>query len=165
MRWSTAAGVGVVVIVAAAIMVAAYVLLASAGIIGNTYTVTADFPDAQGITKGTEVRLAGVKIGEVEDITLTPSNRALFKMRILQRYPIPPDAKFQIATTGLLTSPIIAVVPAAQGPPERGAYHGMAEPTMDQLLPQAQRLLRPLTPRRTWSPTSRARQRRLIPTW
>src|SRR5689334_17976400 len=118
MRWSTAAGVGVVVVVAAAIMIAVYVLLASAGVIGNTYTVVADFKDAQGITPGTEVRLAGVKIGDVapNGVTLTPSNRALIKMRILQRYPLSPHATFQIASTGLLTSPIIEVIPPEQGP-------------------------------------------------
>src|SRR2546426_3869550 len=145
MRWSTAAGVGVVVVAAAAILVAAYVLLQSAGVIGNTYPVRVEFDNAQGVTKGTDVQMAGVKIGDVEDVTLAPDNRALLTLRIKQKYQIPPHADFRLASTGLLTTPIVAIIPPQQGPVERGVIQGTAPPTLDQLMPQAQRLLTNLT--------------------
>src|SRR6476469_8098982 len=138
MRWSTAAGVGVVVVVAAAILVASFVLLESAGVIGNTYPVLVDFPDAQGVTKGTDVRLAGVKIGEVEDVSLSPGNRALLKLRILQKYTIPRDADIQLGSSGLLSAPIVQIVPKRQWPTDRGVRHGVSPPSLDQLLPEAQ---------------------------
>src|SRR5207248_1690266 len=141
MRWSTAAGVGVVVVVAAAILVASFVLLESAGVIGNTYPVVVDFSDAQGVTKGTEVRLAGVKIGEVEDVALSPGNRALLKLRILQKYTIPRDAEFRLASSGLLSAPIVQIVPARQWSAEKGIRHGVSPPTLDQLMPEAETLL------------------------
>jgi phospholipid/cholesterol/gamma-HCH transport system substrate-binding protein len=146
-RWSTAAGVGVVVVVAAAIMVAAYVLLASAGIIGNTYVRTVDFPDAQGVTKGTDVQMAGVKIGQVDAVGLSRDNRALLTLRILQRYPIleryplAPGTEIHIAATGLLTTPIVEIVPPKRPETEKGVLHGTSPPTIDQLMPQAQQLL------------------------
>ena len=145
MRWSTAAGVGVVVVAAAAILVAAYVLLQSAGVIGNTYPVRVEFDNAQGVTKGTDVQMAGVKIGDVEDVTLAPDNRALLTLRIKQKYQIPPHAEIRLASTGLLTTPIVAIIPPQQGPVERGVLQGTAPPTLDQLMPQAQRLLTNLT--------------------
>src|SRR2546423_1680992 len=110
MRWSTAAGVGVVVVVAAAIMVAVYVLLASAGVVGNTYSLPVVFDNAQGVTKGTEVRLAGVRIGEVEKVDVTEGNRALLTLRIKQKYDVPNDAEIRLATSGLLTTPIVEIV-------------------------------------------------------
>src|SRR4051812_19935172 len=116
MRWSTAAGVGVVVVVAAAILVASFVLLESAGVIGNTYPVLVDFPDAQGVTKGTDVRLAGVKIGEVEDVSLSPGNRALLKLRILQKYTIPRDADIQLGSSGCCRRRLSRSCPSDSGP-------------------------------------------------
>lgn len=151
MRWSTAAGVGVVVVVAAAILVAAYVLLASAGVIGNTYTRTVEFRDAQGVAKGTDVQMAGVKIGEVDEVGLSRDNRALLTLRILQRYPIlehyplPPGTNIRIGATGLLTAPIVEIIPPQQAQTEKGVLHGTSPPTLDELMPQAQRLLTNLT--------------------
>jgi phospholipid/cholesterol/gamma-HCH transport system substrate-binding protein len=141
MRWSTAAGVGVVVVVAVAILVSAFVLLESAGVIGNTYSLLVEFENAQGIAKGAEVRLAGVKVGEVEEITLSPGNRARLKLRILQRYTVPSDSQFRLASSGLFTAPIVEIVPARRGPSETGVIQGTSPPTLDQLLPEAQRLL------------------------
>src|SRR5262245_24158418 len=107
MRWSTAAGVGVVVVVAVAILVSAFVLLESAGVIGNTYPLVVEFDNAQGLTKGADVRLAGVKIGEVEQVGLAASNRARLKLRILQRYTVPQDAAIRLSYSGLFAPPIV----------------------------------------------------------
>src|SRR3954447_11331941 len=141
MRWSTAAGVGIVVVVAAAIMVAAYVLLASAGVVGNTYSLPVIFDNAQGVTKGTEVRLAGVKIGEVASVDVYQGNRAKLTLRIQQKYDVPNSAEIRLASSGLLTSPVVEIIPRRVGPPEKGLRVGTAPPTIDQLLPQGQELL------------------------
>src|SRR5437660_3039697 len=139
MRWSTAAGVGVVVVAAAAILVAAYVLLQSAGVIGNTYPVRVEFDNAQGVTKGTDVQMAGVKIGDVEDVTLAPDNRALLTLRIKQKYQLPPHAEIRLASTGLLTTPIVAFIPPQPGPVEPGRRQGTAPPSPHQPTSRAQR--------------------------
>ncbi len=145
MRWSTAASVGIVVVLAMAIMVFAYVMLASAGVIGNTYTLRVEFDNAQGVTKGTEVRLAGVKIGDVESVDVSPGNRALLKLRISQKYIIPADSDIVLASSGLLTAPIVEIVPKRRGPTPKDVRRGTAPPTLDQLLPEGHRLLTNLT--------------------
>lgn len=145
MRWSTAAGVGVVVVLALAILVGAYVLLAGAGVIGNTYPVKVDFDNAQGITKGADVLMSGVKIGVVDQVELTPGNKALVTLKVRKDTPIPPGARLQIATTGLFTPPVVDVIPLHKGSSTTAALHGTSAPTLDQLMPQAQRLIANLT--------------------
>jgi phospholipid/cholesterol/gamma-HCH transport system substrate-binding protein len=139
MRWSTAAGVGVVVVLAVAILVFAYVLLESAGVVGNTYPLEVEFENAQGITEGAEVRMAGVKIGEVEEVRLTPGNRALLILRIRQKYDVPEDAEIRLGSSGLFSPPVVEIVPRRQSPTT--ARQGTSPPTLDQLLPEAQRLM------------------------
>ena len=39
---------------------------------GSTYELTASFRSVEGITAGSDIRLAGVKIGTVSDISLNP---------------------------------------------------------------------------------------------
>jgi phospholipid/cholesterol/gamma-HCH transport system substrate-binding protein len=145
MRWSTAAGVGVVVVVAVAILVSAFVLLESAGVIGNTYPLVVEFDNAQGITKGTDVRLAGVKIGEVEQVALSSGNRAQLKLRISQRYTVPSDAEIRLSSSGLFTPPVVEIVPPRRGPVAKGVRKGTVAPTFEELLPPAKQLLANLT--------------------
>jgi phospholipid/cholesterol/gamma-HCH transport system substrate-binding protein len=42
------------------------------GVIPDTYPLTASFRSVEGITVGTDVRLAGVKVGTVTGLTLNP---------------------------------------------------------------------------------------------
>jgi phospholipid/cholesterol/gamma-HCH transport system substrate-binding protein len=141
MRWSTAASVGVVVVLAMGILVFAYVLLASAGVVGNTYSLLVEFDNAQGVTKGTEVRLAGVKIGDVEKVDVSPGNRALLKLRIAQKYTVPADAEIRLASSGLLTTPVVEIVPRRRRASAANVRQGTTPPTLDQLLPEGQRLI------------------------
>jgi phospholipid/cholesterol/gamma-HCH transport system substrate-binding protein len=141
MRWSAAAGVGVVVVIAAAILVTVYVLLASAGIVGNTYSMPVEFNNAQGVTKGTEVRLAGVKIGEVSGVDVSAGRRARLMLRIRQKYDVPPDADIRLATSGLLTAPVVEIVPKRRGPAEKGVRQGTSAPSLDELIPKGEELI------------------------
>ena len=44
---------------------------------GGTKTYSAEFSDATGVVKGDDVRIAGVKVGSVQDVEVSDSNRAL----------------------------------------------------------------------------------------
>jgi phospholipid/cholesterol/gamma-HCH transport system substrate-binding protein len=59
------------------------------------------FDDAQGISKGEIVQMAGVEIGQVDDVNLVDGNKAQVVVGIHRRYHIPKDSHFQI-TTGVL---------------------------------------------------------------
>jgi phospholipid/cholesterol/gamma-HCH transport system substrate-binding protein len=152
MGWSTAARVGLVVILAMGILAGAYVALQGAGFWRKTYTKIVQFDNAQGLTKGTEVRYAGVRIGEVSDIFLARNNRANVELKIQQQYSIRPTDTITIATGGLLPTPYIEITPARKGPPAQGVLQGRSAVTTDQLLtnfnallPETQKLVSSLT--------------------
>ena len=61
------------------------------------YQISAAFRSAQGISTGTDVRLAGVKIGTVGDIALNPETyRAEVTFAIQEGIEIPDDSTFAI---------------------------------------------------------------------
>lgn len=106
--------VGVVVIaVAAAFMVYAYG--ASGSALGkNTYKLDAVFGRVDGVTVGSDVRIAGVKVGSVAanslDINTYEANVAL---AIDRGIAIPEDSVAKVVSDGLLGGAHIAIEPGA----------------------------------------------------
>lgn len=76
----------------------------------NTYTLRADFKDLRTLKSGDEVRMAGVRIGNVSSVGLDGS-RAYAKMRIEQSFRIPADSVATINTVGLLGNNYISITP------------------------------------------------------
>src|SRR5665213_786304 len=76
-------------------------------------TVTAYMPDAAGITAGAEVRLSGIRIGNVRKIGLSgsrdPQRIVRLEMQILTRYlrNIPSDSQTDINEDTMVATPFI----------------------------------------------------------
>lgn len=101
------------IIVAAAIGFGAYALQ-SAGFSTQTggYTLSASFRSAEGVGVGTDVRLAGVKIGTVSDIVLNPETyRAETVVQIRDDVLIPDDSAILVASEGLLGGNYVEISP------------------------------------------------------
>lgn len=82
----------------------------------NTYSFDVLFPDASGVTAETPVTLAGVQIGKVASVTLTPTQQADLRLEIKDKLNgrdvrIPRGSQFLIATPILGTSGTIMVMP------------------------------------------------------
>jgi phospholipid/cholesterol/gamma-HCH transport system substrate-binding protein len=79
----------------------------------KSYTVTATFDDIGGLKVRSPVKMGGVQIGEVTQISLDPVTfRAVVAMRIFDRYnDIPDDSSAGIFTAGLLGDNYIAITP------------------------------------------------------
>jgi phospholipid/cholesterol/gamma-HCH transport system substrate-binding protein len=76
------------------------------------YSLTASFRAADGVTAGTDVRLAGVKIGTVSDITLNPETfRADTVLAMSGDVEIPDDSILAISSEGLLGGNFVEVLP------------------------------------------------------
>jgi phospholipid/cholesterol/gamma-HCH transport system substrate-binding protein len=74
--------------------------------------LTASFRSAEGITLGTDVRLAGVKIGTVSDMELNPTTfRAETEIQIQNGIELPYDSAITVASEGLLGGNYIEIVP------------------------------------------------------
>ena len=82
----------------------------SGGSEGNVYYAT--FDSAAGLTKSTTVEIAGVPVGEIEEIT-REGNRAKVKMRVRQDVSLPLDSHVAIKGKGILGDKAISLLPGA----------------------------------------------------
>ncbi|MCB1332508.1 MAG: outer membrane lipid asymmetry maintenance protein MlaD [Roseivivax sp.] len=78
------------------------------------YPLTASFRSIEGITVGSDVRLAGVKVGTVSDIALNSETyRAETTVTIDQGVQIPDDSAIVISSEGLLGGNFVEISPGA----------------------------------------------------
>ena len=82
------------------------------GFDAGQYTVNAKFRSAEGITVGTDVRLAGVKIGSVSNLSLDPETfKAIAQLSIKPEYQMPDDSAAIISSEGLLGGSFVEILP------------------------------------------------------
>ncbi len=78
----------------------------------NGYELSASFRSIEGVTVGTDVRLAGVKIGTVTDVDLNPQTfRADTTFSVLDGIEIPDDSAVVISSEGLLGGNFVEIMP------------------------------------------------------
>jgi len=82
------------------------------GATGQGYPLQASFRSLEGVGVGTDVRLAGVKIGTVTDVTLNPETyRADTVVSVLDGIEIPDDSAIIVASEGLLGGNFVEIIP------------------------------------------------------
>ena len=103
--------IGAVVVAVAVLLLAfIYTRAGSAGLSG--YEIQARLPRVDGLGVGTDVRLAGIKIGSVSDMTLDPTNYLVtVHMAIHNDVKIPADSSLMVTSSGLLGSQYISITP------------------------------------------------------
>jgi phospholipid/cholesterol/gamma-HCH transport system substrate-binding protein len=103
--------IGAVVVVLAVLFIAfVYTRLSSGGLSG--YEIEARVPRADGLGVGTDVRLAGIKIGSVTDLTLDPQTFLVtLHMNIRKEVKIPVDSSLMVTSAGLLGSSYVSITP------------------------------------------------------
>lgn len=85
---------------------------ASRGPAGGTYDLAASFRSAEGIAIGTEVRLAGVRVGTVTGMELDPDSfRARTTFNLRSDISLPDDSAITIASEGLLGGNFVEIIP------------------------------------------------------
>ena len=102
------------VVLAAAIGFAVYgAQVAGLGSTGSdTYPLAASFRSLEGVNVGTDVRLAGVKIGTVADVDLNPDTyRADTIVTLRSATQVPDDSAIIISSEGLLGGNFVEIVP------------------------------------------------------
>lgn len=104
--------VGAVVLAVAAAFLVYLVQSTGFGVSGDRYSLSASFRSAEGVTVGTDVRLAGVKIGSVTDVTLDPQTfRAVTEISLAESIQIPDDSAVIVASEGLLGGSFVEIIP------------------------------------------------------
>ena len=105
------AKVGSLIFVAILLIIAMYWFLRGFGLGAATYQIYSIFADARKLDKGADVRMAGVKIGYVNDIALTKTSQARVDMTIWNNICIPADSKARITTGGFIGDNYVDVLP------------------------------------------------------
>ena len=91
-------------------------LAQSTGLSGSSssYPISASFRSAEGISVGTDIRLAGVKIGTISDLKLNSETyRAESILSVKNDVRIPDDSALAVSSEGLLGGSFIEVIPGA----------------------------------------------------
>ncbi len=79
---------------------------------GDSYRLSASFRSADGIAVGTDVRLAGVRVGSVTDLTLNAETyRADVGFSVLGDIAVPSDSAAAISSEGLLGGNFVELLP------------------------------------------------------
>jgi len=101
------------IVLLAAIGFILYVANATNSVGGNNgLTLKASFRSADGITAGTDVRMAGVKIGTVTDMRLdSESFRAEIIFSLRENLEIPDDSGVAVSQDGLLGGSFVEIIP------------------------------------------------------
>lgn len=100
----------VIILVAAVFFVYAY--QKSDVVQTNQYTYSADFNSIEGIVVGSDVRLAGVKVGTVLKTYVDPkSYLAVVELTAEDKIKLPEDTAAQIKSDGLLGNKYVALSP------------------------------------------------------
>lgn len=81
---------------------------------GGSYPLTASFRSADGITVGTDVRVAGINVGSVTALSLDPESfQAQATFSVQGNLQIPDDSDVKVASESLLGGSFVAITPGA----------------------------------------------------
>ena len=107
--FSTELKVGLLMLIASAAVVGASILVTGWNPeLAETYQVDVTFQDISGLQIGSPVRVAGIKIGSVENILLE-GDKARVILKLFQKYQIFQDSKASVQSLGILGDKYIEI--------------------------------------------------------
>ncbi len=102
-------------VLAVAVVFLFYINTVTGGTGAAHYELNATFPRADGLGAGSEVRLAGVRVGTVRSIRVDPDTYlAEARIEIQSDLLVPEDSSAEIRADGLLGGSFVAIVPGAE---------------------------------------------------
>jgi phospholipid/cholesterol/gamma-HCH transport system substrate-binding protein len=82
--------------------------------LGDTYQLSAEFDDVSGLTDGDDVKIAGVKVGQVEGIDTTDDGTARVTLSLDEGVSVPDDSEAAVRWRNLLGQRVVYLYPAAR---------------------------------------------------
>jgi phospholipid/cholesterol/gamma-HCH transport system substrate-binding protein len=81
----------------------------------SSYEMGAILARADGLSVGTDVKIAGVKVGRIADLSLEPRKYGVrLRLEIKSDIPIPEDSRLSV-TSGIMSSPYLTISPGQSG--------------------------------------------------
>lgn len=104
--------VGLVVVLVAVGFVSFAYSRTQAGAAGDAYVLKARFSNIAGVSPGTDVRVAGIKVGTVTRQSLDPASfQAMVELGIDRALQLPIDSSAAVTTEGLLGGTYVSLTP------------------------------------------------------
>src|SRR5689334_17020590 len=104
----------ILVVIVVVLLVAAVLLILPGG---GKNTITADFPRAVSLYKGSDVKILGVSVGKVEDVTPI-GTKVRVKFTYDDKYSVPADAKAVVISPSIVGDRFIQLTPVYRGGPK-----------------------------------------------
>jgi phospholipid/cholesterol/gamma-HCH transport system substrate-binding protein len=79
--------------------------------LGDTYQLVAEFDDVSGLTDGDDVKIAGVKVGQVEGIDTTDAGTARVTLSLDEGVGVPDDSEAAVRWRNLLGQRVVYLYP------------------------------------------------------
>lgn len=101
--------------------------------LSSSYTVIAEFDNAEGLNIGSDIKISGVKVGNISNIELNKENyKAKTTLKIVNGLEVPADSVFKISTSGLIGNKFINIkIGADEEFLKNGDFVEFTESTMD----------------------------------
>src|SRR6478609_2441244 len=120
----------VVIAVAIGFLAFAYTRTGSGSLSG--YEVNARLPKTDGLSVGTDVRLAGIKVGTVTDLTLEKNYLVTVHMSIRDDIKLPVDSSVLVTQAGFLGGQYLSITPGGDDKMmAKGAFFENAQGSID----------------------------------
>lgn len=78
----------------------------------NYKTYYASFDDIEGVFEGSDIKIAGINVGKLEQIIIDENFQAVAKLKVLKDIKIPNDSMIIVATSGFLGSKFLKIIPS-----------------------------------------------------
>lgn len=102
----------------AILVVAVVALLIGAGLLltggGDTKTITADFPRSVSLYKGSDVKILGVAVGKIDDVT-PMGTKVRVKISYDAKYKVPKDATAAVVSPSIVGDRYVQLTPVYRG--------------------------------------------------
>ncbi|HEV2560860.1 MAG TPA: outer membrane lipid asymmetry maintenance protein MlaD [Rhizomicrobium sp.] len=100
----------IVILIAAGFLYFGYINTSQGSL--NTYELTARFNRVDGLSVGTDVKMSGIKVGTVSELTLDPKNYlAIVHLSIRKDVQVPEDSSLKITSAQLLGNSYMSLAP------------------------------------------------------
>ena len=76
---------------------------------GRTYTLQAEFDNVSGVKKGSTIQVAGVVVGAVDEVALSPDKVALVHLRLDKGIQVPIDSIASVKSQGIIGDKYIQI--------------------------------------------------------
>ena len=106
--------VGFIVICVAIFSFMFFYKISDSGEVGEGYFLNAYFQNIEGVAEGNDVKLSGIKIGYIDNVTLENGTYfAVARLKIKKGIDIPSDSRAIVSTSGLLGGKYIRINPGS----------------------------------------------------